>query len=302
MKLPAHSDGINLSLAELMHYQRQSIRWLPPALSIWSHLSGQHQSRKKGRGMDFAEVRPYQQGDDIRSIDWRVTARTGKPHTKLFAEERECPVMLVVDLSSTMQFGSTLLYKSVQAAHLASLLCWLTVAQKDRIGGMVIGATQLQECKPTARQQGALQLLNMLRAVHLPDENSAVVERNLQQKALRQLHQLCPKGSDIIVISDFSQLNTAHIQHYKQLSQHNRLTLMNIYDPLERGETSYRGNSWLSDLSKTLNVSFANANTRSALANHFNAHCDQLTQLARQLKAPLYSVSAGQPLLEQLGG
>ena len=78
--LPTHSNGVTLNLDELLQYKSQSVRWLPPAKSLWSQLNGQHESAKKGRGMDFSEVRQYQAGDDIRSIDWRVTARTGKAH------------------------------------------------------------------------------------------------------------------------------------------------------------------------------------------------------------------------------
>ncbi|WP_087024052.1 DUF58 domain-containing protein [Thaumasiovibrio subtropicus] len=310
MILPPHSDGINLSLAELMYYQRQSVRWLPPALSIWSQLSGQHLSHRKGRGMDFAEVRPYQQGDDIRAIDWRVTARTGKPHTKLFTEERECPVMLVVDLSTSMQFGSTLLYKSVQAAHMASLICWLTVANKDRIGSIVIGEHSLTECKPTARQQGPLSIINAMRQQQAFSVERATLRSASEDKTpaplftqtLSQLHQLCPKGSDIIVLSDFSQLNSHNERQFKQLSQHNRLTLVNIFDPLEQGDTAYRGQSWLSDLTQTLQVSFGMKSTRDALKFSFEQHCEHLAQLARSLRAPLFSVSAGDTLLSQLGG
>ncbi len=100
--------------------------------------------------MNFSEVRPYQAGDDIRAIDWRVTARTGKTHTKLFTEEREQPVMLLIDLGTSMKFGSQLLLKSVQAAHFASLLSWLAVSEQDRIGAIIYTGTKLIECKPTA--------------------------------------------------------------------------------------------------------------------------------------------------------
>nr|WP_086939547.1 DUF58 domain-containing protein [Thaumasiovibrio occultus] len=310
MILPAHSDGITLSLAELVHYQQQSVRWVPPAKSIWSHLSGQHVSRMKGRGMDFTEVRPYQQGDDIRTIDWRITARTGKPHTKLFTEEREYPVMLAIDLSAGMQFGTQLLYKSVQAAHMASLLCWLAIENRDRIGAVVIGGDSVRDCPPTGHHQGPLRIFNVMQQVQkqtqqqLAENPDALLREGKEvfSKAIGQLHQLCPKGSDIVIISDFYHLSPQVEKRLKQLAQHNRLRLVNIYDPLELGETAFRGRSWLSDFKQTVQVSFGQASTRDALSSHYRQHQDTLKQLATKVRAPIYSLSAGQELLDQLGG
>ncbi|MGF1701956.1 DUF58 domain-containing protein [Photobacterium makurazakiensis] len=312
MTLPAHSDGVTLSLAELLHYQKQSVRWLPPARSIWSYLSGHHDSAGKGRGMDFAEVRPYQTGDDVRSIDWRITARTGKPHTKLFTEERECPVMVAVDLSATMQYGTKLLYKSVQSAHIASLICWLTVAQKDRIGAVVIGNDRVEDCIPTARQQGPLQIMNTMkrvqeRTLHVQlAQNSGSSQRGETNKetfftAMSQLHRLCPKGSDLIIVSDFNSLSEKSEKRLKQLAQHNHLRLLHVYDPIEQGETAYRGRFWLGDQRRSLQANFGRQSTLSALQQDFELHQARLKKLANQLQSPLYSVSSGQPLLEQLG-
>ncbi|MGF1682722.1 DUF58 domain-containing protein [Photobacterium minamisatsumaniensis] len=313
MTLPAHSDGVTLSLAELLHYQKQSVRWLPPARSIWSYLSGHHDSAGKGRGMDFAEVRPYQKGDDVRSIDWRITARTGKPHTKLFTEERECPVMVAVDLSATMQYGTKLLYKSVQSAHIASLICWLTVAQKDRIGAVVIGNDRVEDCVPTARQQGPLHIMNTMKRVQertlhvqLPQSSGPSLGGETNKEtfftAMSQLHRLCPKGSDLIIVSDFNSLSEKSEKRLMQLAQHNHLRLLHVFDPIEQGETAYRGRFWLGDQRRSLQVNFGRESTLSSLQQDFERHQARLKALAHQLRSPLYSVSAGQPLLEQLGG
>ena len=304
MILPAHSDGIHLSLAELLYYQKQSVRWLPPARSIWSYLTGQHASRRKGRGMDFAEVRPYQKGDDVRAIDWRITARTGKPHTKLYTEERECPVMIAVDLSATMQLGTRLLYKSVQAAHMASLICWLTVARKDRIGAVVIGTERVEDCMPTARRQGPLQIINVMKKVQQQSLLSADARPNAGTftTAMSQLYRLCSKGSDIVIISDFNRLSGESEKRLQQLAEHNHLRLVNIFDPVERGETPFRGRSWLSDRHHAVPVSFARRATASLFQDDFALHQQRLTSLAHRLRAPLHHVSAGQSLPEQLGG
>ncbi|MEJ2764743.1 DUF58 domain-containing protein [Photobacterium sp. MCCC 1A19761] len=300
--LPAHSDGVNLCLAELLQYKNQAVRWLPPAQSIWSQLNGQHISRKKGRGMNFAEVRPYQAGDDIRAIDWRVTARTGKTHTKLFTEEREQPVMLLVDLSQNMQFGSTLLLKSVQAAHFASLLSWLAIKEQDRIGAIIYTGTQLVECKPTARQQGPLRVINALLEAHHPDASSQVEEQTPLEfsAALKHLHHLCPKGSDIVVISDFYLLTPTDKRRLSQLRQHNRIQFVQVSDPLEQGQTRFRGTEYVRDSRQTLWVNFAATSTRQQLQEQYQHHQQFIQTLTQSLAIPVHQISAAYPLISQL--
>lgn len=306
--LPPHSDGIRLCLAELLQYKDQAVRWLPPAQSIWSHLNGKHTSRQKGRGMNFSEVRPYQAGDDIRAIDWRVTARTGKTHTKLFTEEREQPVMLLIDLSSSMQFGSQLMLKSVQAAHFASLLCWLTIKEQDRIGAIVYNGKTLHEIKPTGRQQGALRVINQLIAsqahinTHTHEVNEADTQPNiLFSEALRHLSHLCPKGSEIIIVSDFHSLKADDKQSLSRLRHHNRIQFVQIHDPLEQGITAFRGTEQVADQTQSVWLNFAAATTREQLGNQFQYHQALIKTLANSLAIPLYSLNAALPLLQQLG-
>src|SRR5690554_5148832 len=158
-----HSNGVQVSSHELMYYRSKA-----SAFARYRRLhpppgqSGALLSKFKGRGMEFDEFRHYQAGDDIRAIDWRVTARTGTPHTKLFREERERPVFVVVDLSHSMQFGTQLLFKSVQACHLAAVVAWLTVARGDRIGAVIGSQAGHVEVKPQGRDHGAQQVIHQL--------------------------------------------------------------------------------------------------------------------------------------------
>lgn len=118
-----HANGVSLDLKELIYYRAKArLLDLTPKNQIKHKMAGQYLAPHKGRGMEFAEVRHYQPGDDIRSIDWRVTARTGQTHTKIYQEEKERPVFIFTDFSNTMLFGSQLLLKSVQAAHLSALV------------------------------------------------------------------------------------------------------------------------------------------------------------------------------------
>ena len=120
--------------------------------------SGGHLSPYKGRGVEFDESRPYQPGDDLRTIDWRVTARTGKPHTKVFREERNRPVFVWLDLRRPMLFATRGAYKGVRAAEMAALIAWSAVANGDRLGGLVFSETQHHELRPALGLRSALRL------------------------------------------------------------------------------------------------------------------------------------------------
>ncbi|MGD8120446.1 DUF58 domain-containing protein [Vibrio sp. TRT 2004] len=301
-KLPPYSDGVNLSLDELMYYKQQCIKWLPPGKSLWSQMLGQHQSRQLGRGMDFSEVRQYQSGDDIRTIDWRVTARTGKPHTKLFSEEREKPVILYIDLSHSMMFGSTLLLKSVQAAHMASLIAWLSVTEQDRIGAVIDTGERLIELKPTGRNKGALTLIQSLITLHQQQlKQNSKIDYGFEQ-GLRSIARLCPKGSEIIILSDFSRFTPTLEPQLSRLTQHNRIRLVQIVDPLERGETAFRGSEQVSDQRNTLWLDFSSTKTRQGIGQAFEQQQHYLKQLTQKLGIRFSTLSSDAALTQQLHG
>ncbi|TMX33268.1 DUF58 domain-containing protein [Vibrio sp. Hep-1b-8] len=301
-QLPPYSDGVNLSLDELMYYKQQCIKWLPPGKSLWSQMLGQHQSRQLGRGMDFSEVRQYQSGDDIRTIDWRVTARTGKPHTKLFSEEREKPIILYIDLSHSMMFGSTLLLKSVQAAHMASLIAWLSVTEQDRIGAVIDTGERLIELKPTGRHKGALTLIQSLITLHQQQlKQNSKIDYGFEQ-GLRAIARLCPKGSEIIILSDFSRFTPALEPQLSRLTQHNRVRLVQIVDPLERGETAFRGSEQVSDQRNTLWLDFSSAKTRQGIGQAFEQQQHYLKQLTQKLGIRFSTLSSDAALTQQLHG
>nr|WP_241480308.1 DUF58 domain-containing protein [Legionella norrlandica] len=128
------TNGVIAELSELIDLRRyvHSVHYKPQGRAL---RSGNHISKFRGRGMDFAEVRNYQAGDEIRHMEWRVTARTGRPHVKIYQEERERPVIMLVDFNPSMIFGTKIAFKSVVAARLASLLAWTVIKQGDRVGG-----------------------------------------------------------------------------------------------------------------------------------------------------------------------
>ncbi|HHX8664990.1 TPA: DUF58 domain-containing protein [Vibrio alginolyticus] len=301
--LPPHANGVTLTLEELLQYRTQSVRWLPPAQSLWSQMSGNHTSRQKGRGMDFMEVRQYQPGDDIRSIDWRVTARTGKAHTKLFAEDKEQAVILYLDLSSSLHFGSKYVLKSVQLAHFASVLIWLTLAKKDCIGAVIDDGHQCLEFRPSSLQRQGLRILNAIVDIH-----NAQVTRTASNdtrtlpyaQVLETLHTLTPKGSELIMLSDFAHVTPTELAQLRRLKQHNSVRAVQFYDPLERGETDFRGQVKASDGLHSQWFNFGSKGQRRELESHFTQHQETIKQQCHSIAIPFNTLSSGWPLISQL--
>jgi len=199
-----------------------------------STIGGRHLSAFRGRGMDFEEVRIYQAGDDIRSIDWRVTARTAKTHTKIFREEKERPVFLVVDQSSSMFFGSKVTYKSVMAAQLAALLAWATLRYQDRIGGIVFNSHQHAEIKPKRSKHALLGVLKQMVDFNqqLFDENRKPPTFSLH-KVFEKLRHLAKPGSTLYIISDFAGYDAEAERLLYLLKRHTKVYAILIADSME---------------------------------------------------------------------
>lgn len=239
-QLPQFADGVHLTEAELLAC-RGLARALPDRKArARAAMSGHRSSLIKGRGMEFAEVRHYQQGDDIRTIDWRVTARTGKAHTKLFVEERERPVLLLVDLKHSLYFGSTLLLQAVQAAHLAATLGWNAIQQGDRLGALIVSDKQQRELKPRARDNGILALISALTSVHNAQLNNANSQppEQLMAHSCRQLARIAKPGSLVWIITDGLGFGDDCLQALTTIKRHSDIAAFVVSDPLRTGELS----------------------------------------------------------------
>lgn len=211
---------------------------LPTARPVRTRQAGLQRSPQRGRGMAFAEVRQYQPGDDIRSIDWRVTARRQAPHTKLYEEERERPVLLLCDLGSTLFFASTGAYKQVRSAQVASLLAWLALWAGDQVGGIVFNDQDLSVLRPARRKKTVLRLLDTLAEFQRqPGATSAAPAdtegRGLDQ-ALAEARRVAHTGSRIFVISDFLNVSDDTATLLGALARHNTVSALRIIDPLEQ--------------------------------------------------------------------
>lgn len=232
--LPA-VPGIRTSLAELINLRHHvSEVQIFSTAARRSPLLGQHHSKLRGRGIDFDQVRAYQPGDDVRTIDWRVTARTQKPHTKVFHEERERPVFIIVEQTRRLFFGSGLALKSVIAAHAASLFAWAALEHNDRIGGLVFGDTEHHEIKPRRSKQSLLQLLNWLvRANQSLSADAPANPRDSFSLSLRRAREVLRPGSLVIILCDERALGDTAEQQLSLLARHTDLILLPLSDPLD---------------------------------------------------------------------
>jgi uncharacterized protein (DUF58 family) len=250
--------GSVIQLDELLRWHLAASQ-LPIGNHRSSLLAGGRRSVLRGRGIDFDEVRLYQAGDDVRTIDWRVTARANKPHTKMFREEKERPVLLVIDMRSTMFFGSRNTFKSVMAAHCAALLAWATLEAGDRIGALIISDDGITDIKPRRSRHALLQIFRKLLSVQdshsqnplsqTAASTSALVIPTLTT-AMHQLRAVSKPGSCLVLLSDFNDWEEACVQALFPVVRHSQVFALRITDVLDHqipdiGAVRFRFAQWL---------------------------------------------------------
>jgi len=297
-------DSAYISLASLLRCRLHAKDLnLSRQRKILSHQSGLHISKFRGRGVDFSEVRAYQQGDDIRSIDWRVTARTGKPHTKLYAEERERPALVILDQSDSMFFGSRVAFKSVIAAQAAALLAWATLQRGDRSGGIIFSDTELRDIKPRRSRHAVLEILEQTIRF-----NHTLNSHNRQQQssemvtfsdALQHARRITKPGSELFLVSDFQNFDSTAQQHLFQLAQHNDVVCVMIQDPME-AELPKPGLYNISDGQQRTQVDLADKTLRTDYQHSYQQQLQALQQNFDQLKIPLLQINTDDDPLRAL--
>ena len=216
-------------LLELRHQAR--------TLGVSSHhlvnstFAGLYASVFRGAGVNFEEVREYREGDDIRYMDWKVTARTNEPHLKVFREERERSVVLCVDRGPHMSFGTRGTFKSVQAARAAALIGWAASRLNDRVGGMAFGdpAEGLKHFRPARGRRGLWQLLRSLTLPGAEQEASIDCLAGALQRATRGL----PTGSLVFVIADLNREVRDLERVLGTLIQRSSVVLLPVDDPAD---------------------------------------------------------------------
>lgn len=256
--------------------------------------SGQHHSRAVSRGMEFEEVRLYQAGDDVRNIDWRVTARTQSTHTKCYRDEKEKPVITFVDQRRSTFFGSHYCFKSVYACYLSALINWSTLARGDRAGGLVLGSQNIHETRPARSNKAVNRWLQLLSNANQEiDINSARAEPSFAQ-GLKQLQHITHSGTECIIISDCYDLDIACEKILHQLSRAHSITLFWLIDPLEKELPSIE-NITLSDGHEKQTFSIDKKSQKKQYQQFTNKQ-KMIESLCRRLSIQLVIVDISLPL------
>ena len=264
-----------------------------------ANLAGMRRARQRGRGVEFDEVRAYAAGDDVRAIDWRVTARSGSPHTKLFHEDREQPILVAADLRASMKFGSTQCFKSVMAAHIGAIALWSGLQAGERIGGAVLGDNTLHDTRPKRSQHAVLSMIGGLMSEGHPGGNLQGADKTMGD-LLHQLERIARPSARVFLISDFHDLFEAdYLLPLRRLVRKTQIIAIAISDVLE-AELPKAGFYAVTD-----GVSHSQLNTGASgvseiYAQEYRDRQGQLSRRLRELRVPLLLVRTNQDPLRQL--
>jgi len=293
---------IYASLKQLVALQHQASGFsFLPRQPVHSILSGRHSSRLRGRGLNFEELRHYRAGDDIRTMDWKVTNRTRKPHVRVYTEEKERPVLLLVDQRISMFFGSQFKMKSVIAAELAALAAWRVLSVGDRVGALIFNDTQIIETRPHRSRKTVMQILHKLLTLnHALKAEYPDAQNNAQLNlALKETERLSGHDYLIVIISDMSGWNAETVKRIKRLARHNDVMASLVYDPLEQ-TLPESSQLVLSDGDMQIQVDAGKAGLKAQFTEHFESSVEQLQNELNKHGIPVIPMNTSEPVLNQV--
>ncbi|MEE4219424.1 MAG: DUF58 domain-containing protein [Xanthomonadales bacterium] len=295
-------QGVYASLDELMRLRFKSSGFsFLPRQPVHSVLSGRHASRLRGRGLNFEELRNYLPGDDTRNIDWKVTARTREPFVRVYTEEKDRTVWLLVDQRMSMFFGSRWKMKSLTAAEAAAVACWRTLAQGDRVGAVVFDDTDITVIQPHRSADRVAQILKCIVKKNRALNASTAVRPNpgMLDRALKQLSALARHDCLVCLVSDAAGIGEETRRHVTRLTEHNDVLALFVYDPLEQAMPE-AGRLVFSDGETQLEFSTAARRLREAYGADFEKRMDRMRSASRRHSIPLLPLSTASDVLEQV--
>lgn len=229
-------QGVHAGLRELvtLRFLARGFSFLPRQ-PVHSLLAGRHASRLRGRGLNFEEIRRYQPGDDIRQIDWKATMRLRKTQSRVYTEERERSVFLLVDQRISMFFGSVKNTKSVTAAQAAALAAWRVIEQKDRVGALVFNDSQIVEVRPRRSHSTVMRILDAILKLNHELSVQAGTRANPARfnEVLRRCEQQAKHDALVCIISDGTGNDDESRKILTRMARHNDVLFAFVHDPLE---------------------------------------------------------------------
>lgn len=294
------ADAVYSSLEDLIALRfHVKQRRLTQQQKLVSEKGGYHQAVRKGRGMEFNEVREYTAGDDIRHIDWKVSARTQKTHTKVFTEEVEKPIIALTEQTPNLFFGSQVRFKSVQALNVMAAIGWISLHQGDRFGGLVFNHQQHHWVEPKHQAKAIMQLLHQSLLSQQQLTSPAANNEDHWLDQLTQLQKRLRPGSRLFLIGDFLTASDGFFQKLSQLKKHADINVIHIFDPLEKALPS-SGQLNLTDGENEIQL---NSDQAVLLENYRQAYDDAWQTLQNNLATwhiPLMEISTQQDPIEAL--
>ena len=268
---------------------------------VHSLLSGRHASRVRGRGLSFEELRSYLPGDDIRTMDWRVTARTGKPFVRVYTEEKDRPVLLVVDQRMNMFFGTRRAMKSVAAAEAAALCAWRVVDQGDRVGGFVFNDSRIDEVRPQRSRANVMRLVDILARQNgeLSVESPARRAAGQLDDALGAAASVARHDHLVVIVSDFDGHSARTRDLLIRLSLHNDVLAMLVYDPflLELPPT---GEIVVSDGELQVELGLGTSTVRKSILDFTDSRTREIFAFQHEIGVPVLPLSAAEETAPQI--
>ena len=299
---PTTDTGVYVDLQHLISLEQRGRKVsLLPRQPVHSLLSGRYASRIRGRGLNFEEIRDYRDGDDVRSIDWKVTARLQKPHVRVFNEERDRQGLLVVDQRLSMFFGSQRAMKSVTAAETAAIVAWRILNVGDRVGGVVFNDTDIAEIRPQRSRRIVLQLLNSLVA-----QNQALgIGRGIMRspamlnQALDRIRRLAAHDATVIILSDFDGADETTRRSVAAIAAHNTVIAVLVHDPLQ-SNLPESGRMTVTDGELQIAVDIGHGSTRQNILEMSQARLRSVFAWTHEYGIPVLPLSTAEEPIKQL--
>lgn len=258
--------------------------------NAFAQLAGPYKTRIRGRGLEFEDVRIYQSGDDVRSIDWRVSARTNVPHIKQFTEEKERPVLIAVDQRQHMFFGSQCALKSVVAADIAAMIAWAVNHKGDRLGGLLFNNERHQDFRPQQQKKHILRFLFELSAFNqslsgfVPEQGLALTDIFLEIK------RLVKPGMQVFIISDFYDLQPSDESLLHQISRKAEIIALKPFDLLEY-QLPTQGLYRISNGQQESTLDADNKHNHQLYQREYEQHADFIKTSFGQAQAPVIPIA-----------